>query len=381
MIVLGQTILPGRGVTRELGPILKKQSPSRIFLVTGRASYALSGAEAAIASAIASFETIRFSKFGSNLKLEEIAEGVRLFRDHRCDHVIGIGGGSVIDLAKAVSLLGPQPGEPSEYVTGNVLPTCGRTPSVMVPTTAGTGSESTPFSVIYIDGVKQSLSHEVMLPDYALVDPALTDSLPADVTACSGMDALCQGIESFWSVRSTETSRRLSAQAIKLALAGIVRAVNDPDEIVRDRMLQAANLSGQAISVARTTVAHAASYPLTSRYGIAHGHAVALLLPHLFEINAGTTQATLQDERGLGFVAAIMGELFEILGVDSAGEARSKLFRLMDQIGLTTRLSELGVQRVDLEAIAHQGVTSTRAGNNPRRIDEKCLLSLWREIL
>jgi alcohol dehydrogenase class IV len=323
---------------------------------------------------------VRFSEFGANLKLEEIVAGAALFSESACDYVIGIGGGSVLDLAKAVSLIGVQPDDPARYVTEQLAPTQDRVGTTMIPTTAGTGSESTHFSVIYVDGHKQSLSHQSMLPDTALVDPDLTDSLPPDVTACSGLDALCQAIESFWSNRSTSDSRKLSARAIRIIMANLERAVNAPTPEAREQMLIAANLSGQAINVARTTAAHAASYPLTSRFGITHGHAVGLILPHLFGLNAAVTEASLQDERGLTFVHTIFAELLDSIGVGSAGEAKTELMDLMQRVHLSPRLSDFGVSRDQLEQVADGPINSARATNNPRRIGRDELALLYRSI-
>ncbi len=376
-----QTIHFGRGVVQELDPILSGRKPAGIFLVTGQGSYALSGAEAALAPILDSYRTVRFSDFGANLKLEEIVAGVNLFRESMCDYVIGVGGGSVIDLAKAVSILGAQPGEPASYVTEQKPPVAPRLGTTMIPTTAGTGSESTHFSVIYVSGVKQSLSHASMLPDFALVDPDLTDSLPPEVTACSGLDALCQAIESFWSNRSTEISRELSAEAIRIVMANLDRAVNAPTPETRDQMLTAASLSGQAIDVARTTAAHAASYPLTSAFGITHGHAVGLILVNLFEMNAAVTEDSLQDGRGLAFVRDTMAELFDLLGVASAAEARTMLMQLLRSINLSANLSDLGVSRDQLDSIAQHGINSARAVNNPRQIGREDLQRLYRAIL
>lgn len=375
-----QVIHVGRGVVRELGPILERHNPKRILLVTGQASYARSGAEAALAPIIEAYQTVRFSDFGANLKLEEIVAGVDLFRASACEYVIGIGGGSVIDLAKAVALIGPQSDGAARYVSEQVTPAVTRAGTTMIPTTAGTGSESTHFSVIYVNGVKQSLSHASMLADAALVDPDLTDSLPPDVTACSGLDALCQAIESFWSNRSTETSRSLSERAIRIIMANLEPAVKAPTSVIRDRMLTAANLSGQAINIARTTAAHAASYPLTSRFGLTHGHAVGLILSHLFELNAAVTEASLQDQRGLDFVQNILGQLFDVLGVESAGEARQLFLGLIKRINLSQRLSELGVSRDQLDLIAENGCNSARGMNNPRHVNQEDLRSLYQAI-
>lgn len=376
-----QQIISGRGASLGLGQLLGDKSPRSIFLVTGQGSYAASGAERAMAASVAKYTPVRFSDFGSNLLLSEIVEGVRICRQHACDFVVGIGGGSVIDMAKAVSLLKTQSAEPEEYVIGEAELTPRRTGSIMIPTTAGTGSESTHFSVIYVNGSKYSLADLSMLPDVAVLDPALSDSLPPHVTACSGLDALCQGIESFWSIRSTESSRDLSARAIRLCLSNIERAVGHPDEAARDNMLTAANLSGRAINMARTTVAHAASYPLTSRYGITHGQAVALFLPHLllFNCEADATQVT--DRRGHDFVSERLADLVNMLGAGSPPEARDNLMHLIDSLGLETRLSQFGIAAEALDSLTGECLASDRSQNNPVTISKDDMRTILQTML
>lgn len=364
----GQVIISGRGSCRRLGEMLSERRPKHILLVTGKASYAISGAEDAMATALSAHRHVRFSAFGSNLQLSEVLKGTAVFRQHDCDLVVGIGGGSVIDMAKAAALLGPQPDDLTydiglRFLSGEPA-TMASAPTIIIPTTAGTGSESTHFSVIYVEHAKRSLAHESMLPSIAILDPDLTDSMPPDITACTGLDALCQAVESFWSVRSTESSRALSRQAIEICVANLVLAVDNPTVSVRDRMVRAANLSGQAIALARTTAAHAASYPLSARYGIPHGHAVALFLPYMFYHNCVAGDDLITDSRGPAFVRDRMNELLALMQVDSPRAARDWLINLIATVGLETRLSQLGVKASAISMLAEECCASDRARNN-----------------
>src|SRR3712207_9423070 len=132
---------------------------------------------------------------------------------------MGVGGGTALDIAKSVRLLAAQGSDPRRCVTGAEPITARGVPLIAVPTTAGSGSEATQFAVVYIDGVKHSLDHPWVRPDYSVVDPALSLGLPAAIAASTGMDALAHAIESYWSVRSTDESRRYAADAISLAMA------------------------------------------------------------------------------------------------------------------------------------------------------------------
>lgn len=372
-----QIVFAGYGSTKNLSALLEQFSPQKIFLVTGRNSYEQSGAADRIQPILGETAQVRFFDFEINPTLVDIEKGLELFKKENCDFIIGVGGGSVMDIAKAIAFLFSQQAVPEDVVKGVVALTPRRIPIVMIPTTAGSGSESTQFSVVYIDGKKFSLTHESLLPDFAILDPTFTLSLPSYTTACSGIDALCQGIESLWSVNSTKNSRLLSLRSIKLAVSNLAKAVNEPDEDSREEMLKASNLAGCAINVARTTAAHSVSYPLTSIFGIVHGHAVALTLPNFIEFNSGICRENCQDRRGVRFVQDRMRELADALGVPSPKAGREKIIDLMQQIQLQTRLSKLGIVEGDLEVVVKNGFNPQRIINNPRKISATDL----REIL
>ena len=265
-----------------------------------------------------------------NPTVGDVEKGISCFKSKMCDFVIGIGGGSAIDVAKAVSLLATNNGKPEDFINEPKMLNDRSVPTVIIPTTAGTGSESTHFSVLYIGKTKHSLAHHSMLPDVAILDPVFTKSLSPRITACTGMDALCQGIEAFWSVNSTEESREYSRKAIQLALSNIKSAVNNPDSNSRQNMLFASNFAGRAINIAMTTAAHAVSYPFTSYFNVPHGLAVALTLPYFIEFNYDVSPDTLNDKRGVEFVRNKMDELVEIIGVDTVSQAKEKMCLLME---------------------------------------------------
>jgi len=271
-----------------------------------------------------------------------------------------------MDTAKAIALLANQSGEPIEYITGRREPSPRNTPTVMIPTTIGSGSESTRFCVVYVDGVKHSLDHASVLPDHALLDPRLVVSLSSAVAASSGIDTVCQAMESYWAVQATGESREFARRALSLARPNLVEAVRDPQSESRARMLLAANYAGRAINISRTTAAHAMSYPLTVRFGLAHGHAVALTLPYLVEFNGAVTAETAQPGVRAETARRSIQELCDLLEVKSPAAAREWVHGLMRQIGLETRLSRLGVDRDGLEQLISDGFDGRRAVNNPR---------------
>ena len=362
----------------NLKKILPKHNPKNIFLVTGKASYEKCGAKKIIDPILSNYDIIHFSDLNVNPKLVDIENGIKLFKENNCDFVIVVGGGSVMDVAKSINILVANDGKPEDYV--NKKMTIGNKGKILVaiPTTSGSGSEATKFSVIYIDKTKYSLEHEFILPDYAIVDTQFTISLPKNITACTGVDALCQGIESYWSINSTDESKGYAKEAIKLVMKNLNSVVNNPSEQLRESMSKAAHLAGKAINISKTTSCHAISYPITAYFNVPHGHAVALTLAQMLVYNSQITEDELLDKRGVKYVKDMINEIVNMLDAENVEEASEKITFLMKRIGLNTKLSYLGIKtREDIEMVIRNGFNPDRVKNNPRKLTEGAL----REIL
>lgn len=359
----------GRGAVSNLKSILESHSPRSIFLVTGKGSYEGCGAKAAMEELLSGHQYVHFSDFNPNPQLDEIERGIDIYNENACDMVIAVGGGSVIDVGKSVNVLAEQSNFPELCVKDSGLIEVKGNPLVAIPTTAGSGSEATHFAVVYIgegkDKTKYSLAHEFVLPDYAIIDPNFTNSLLGHIAASTGMDALGQAIESYWSVNSTDESRAYANRAISLAITNIGATVNIPEYTSRGAMAEAANLAGKAINISKTTAPHAMSYKFTSLCGIPHGHAVGLTLGSVLVHNAGVTEADCNDSRGVEYVRKTIGEIVSMLGCDSPEEVKDRLTSLMEYIGLDPRLSKNGVTRDDVESVV-AGINPERLKNNPR---------------
>ena len=285
-----------------------------------------------------------------------------------------------MDIAKLVNVLSHQPEEVVDYVVDKKPLVNQGLPLVAIPTTSGSGSEATKFAVIYIDQVKFSLSHEYLLPSYAIVDPELTYSLPAKSAAASGMDALSQAVESFWSVRSTEESRELAEKAIKMILNALERSL-DGALHAKGQMALAAHLAGKAINMTTTTAPHALSYYLTTYFKIPHGHAVALILGEMLVINAQPTTDNLSPELNYVQYLVQIKTLFLLMGGDCAQACRDQWYNLMRNIGLETSLFQAGgVTREDLSPIV-DSVNMERLQNNPVRLSADDLHALLSRLL
>jgi alcohol dehydrogenase len=331
----------------QLIKIVKREASVQIFLVTGKSSFDRSPAKDIILKNIKKTNISRFSDFSPNVKIEEAIEGCRRFHAVGAETILAVGGGSVIDMAKIISAGARDKKNLLQIIKGQ-RDIESNTKLYCAPTTAGSGSEATHFAVVYIDGQKHSFDHEKLLPKSVAVDPSLSSSMPPYLTACSGFDALSQAIEAYWSKSSNPTSRKLSEQSIALLLPNICDAVHSPNAKTRAMMAEGSHLAGKAINISKTTAPHALSYYLTSKFSIAHGHAVALLLGHFFLINEKKSP----------------NELYSILGLTSARECCDFWYDLMRQCALETNLARLGVTQRYAQEMA-LSVNVERLNNNP----------------
>lgn len=344
---------------------------TRVFLVTGKQSFVDSGAKEALSSVLQASTVTHFSGFTPNPNIEDVETGLTLFQSARYDVVLAVGGGSAIDVAKAIRILAAQPDYTRERVRNNQLPQQPGNLFVAVPTTAGSGAEATHFAVVYEGSRKYSLASPAAVPDIVVLDPQLTASLPPNITAESGIDAITQAIEAYWSTGSTEESRLFSRKAIRLLLPAIESAVKAPSDQARAAMLEGAHLAGQAINIAKTTACHALSYGLTALHGVPHGQAVCVTLPQMIVFNAAVTAADCQDVRGASFVTSRLGEIYRMLGAQNADEAAANIEQLITAIGLESRLPGI---RLDEKLLA--AVEPNRLANNPRSVSNQDIVRM-----
>ena len=371
----------GYNSIKNLKEILSKHNLKNIFLVTGKASYEQCGAKMAIEPHLEGYNAINFHDFEVNPKLEDIEAGINIFRKNNCDFVIAVGGGSVMDIAKSINVLAANDGKSVYYIEKKKNIENKGKALVAIPTTAGSGSEATKFAVIYINKTKYSLDHGFMLPDYSIVDPQFTINLPKNIAASTGMDALCQAIESYWSVNSTEESKIYAGEAIRLAIRNLADAANNPSRKSKEAMSKSAHLAGKAINISKTTACHSISYPITSYFNVPHGHAVALTISQMLIYNSQVAEDDILDKRGTAYVNRAIGEILDLLGVKTAAMGSEKIISLMKEIGLNTKLSEMGINTAkDIGLILKNGFNPDRVKNNPRRLNEGSLRRILEAI-
>ncbi len=363
--------------------ILDFHKPRSVLLLCGNTSYEICGAKSVLDPQLDGYKVHALSGFHKRVLLEDLQKAVDAVKNNNCDFILAVGGGTVMDIAKTAALLSSEKMPLQDYIKGSRIPERKSIIRLLIPTTAGTGAEITPFAVVYIDKIKNSFVHPLMRPDYVIIAPELTNTLNPKITAETGCDALSQAIEGFWSVRATQESRRYSAEAINLILDNFVVAVNHPTYESRTAMLKAANLSGKSIAIARTTSAHALSYPLTAYHNIPHGHAVMLTLPYFFPINDNVNEENIQNKSNLTVqeVKNVMKKLHALLGVQNAEEAKKMLLRLMDCLNLEQRMSRLGIKAHDVSNLITNAFNPQRVLNNPVRISEKMVKNIFDTII
>ena len=209
-------LLSGIGSLSQLSDIRAEFNAKTIMIVTGKASYAASGAKSLVDAALKDDTVVQFSDFDVNPKIEDAERGVALAIETRVDLIIGIGGGSVMDMAKLMKAFYTAPEKSKELAKGELVMTDPSIPLVLIPTTTGSGSEATHFAVVYIGLDKYSLASQLLLPDGVILDGSLIASASPYQMACNGLDALAQAIESAWAAGSTKQSREYSFRAVSL---------------------------------------------------------------------------------------------------------------------------------------------------------------------
>lgn len=317
---------------------------------------------------------VTFSDFTPNPLYEDVCKGVELFHSENCDTILAVGGGSSIDVAKCIKLYCKMATDKiyleQEYKdTGVKL--------IAIPTTAGTGSESTRYAVIYYDGKKQSVTHDSIIPDVAILEPKVLKTLPLYQKKCTMLDALCQGIESWWSVNSTDESKEYSKIAVETIMKWWHEYIFDNTDESAVHIMEAANYAGRAINITQTTAPHAFSYKITSMYGLPHGHAVAVCLPIIWEQMLRNMDKCV-DGRGKEYVLKTFHSISESIGYARCEESVEFFFELLNQLEIDNPTSSNKEQ--DLKELS-QSVNPIRLRNNPISFGLEDIVSIYARVL
>jgi alcohol dehydrogenase len=358
----------GRGAISGLGGLARESGAEKFLLVADPALES----HGIIQKALAALNEVgmtgeAFQGVEPEPYLDNAEEAAALGRAVEANLVIGLGGGSAMDTAKAAAILLTNDGKAEEYIGLDKVEFPGAA-TIMVPTTAGTGAEVT-FTGVFTNRqtkAKGGINSPYLFPDIALLDPELTLPLPPGVTAATGMDALTHAIESVTSRSSTIFTEALAFAAVRLIADNLRQAVFHGDDIeARENMLMGSLLAGLALADAGVGAAHALAYPLGGNYRIPHGLANAILIPHVMEFNAPAA------EKQFAAIARAMGEPVDGLPARRAADAAVDAVRMLCyDIGIPSSLSQIGVPAEDIPMLVEGALKVTRpVENNPRKLE------------
>lgn len=372
------SIIAGAGSIRRLAETAGRLLGPRVLLVSDKGLVAaglLEPARAALEAA--GIATALFDGVAADPPEQNIADGVAAAREFRATGVLGLGGGSPMDVAKLIALVAGG-GETLADIYGVGLAKGPRLPLVLVPTTAGTGSEVTPIAIVTTgEAEKKGVVSPLLLPDAAILDADLTLGLPPHVTAATGIDAMVHAIEAFTSASPNRNpvSCALAQEALRLLGANLQEAVhNGRNAAARGAMLLGSLLAGQAFANSPVAAVHALAYPLGGHYHIPHGLSNALVLPHVLRFNLPAASA---------LYAELAPHAFPQLA-DTPAEKRGEAFivaleGLSVAVGLPQRLREMKIGENALAMLATDAMKQTRLlVNNPRPLTEADALAIYR---
>ncbi|MGE5528607.1 MAG: iron-containing alcohol dehydrogenase family protein [Patescibacteria group bacterium] len=366
----------GAGCRKDL-PGIVRPFGRRVLLVTGEGPL-LQKAEALAASLIeAGLETVVLPAVAAEPTLETVERVIAAAREAEAEVLVGLGGGSCLDTAKAAAGIAPTGRETAVFFGGAEADAPGL-PWVAVPTTAGSGAEVTPNAVLIDPStrVKQSIRSRFFAARAAVVDPELALDLPPAQTAYSGMDALSHAVEAFTSRGANDLTDILALEAARLIVEALPRAHRDGADLeARAALAKASLIAGIALANARLGAVHGLAHPIGSLYGLPHGLVCAVLLPHVMRLNLRVSYAK-YARLAEAWGAASSGDIF-----DRAAAAIRHLLGLNRRLGIPANLAGLGLVEKDLAWIVEQTLPSGSLAANPRPLDRGELIEALRENL
>ncbi|MBA1334604.1 MAG: alcohol dehydrogenase [Firmicutes bacterium] len=357
----------GTGIVEQLNEKVRKLGGKKVFIITDEGVL-----KAGLLERVKKPLAEGGIKFGCYTKVipeppvEQIQEIVNEVKDGGYDLLVGLGGGSSLDVTKVVSVIVTNGGAIGDYIGTDMVKKPGIA-KILIPTTSGTGSEATNIAIL--TDVKEELKKGVVSPylfaDIALVDPSLTFTVPPKITANTGMDALIHAIEAFIAKKSNAFTDCIALEAIKLISDNLRTAVTDGENVeARYNMSLGSLMAGIAFGNAGVGAVHALAYPLGGQFHIAHGMANTLMLRYVMEYNVVSRMAKFKE------IATAMGENVEGLSPrEAAQKAIDAMIGLAEDIGVPTKLRQVDIPKEAIPKLAEAGIKVTRLlSNNPRKL-------------
>ncbi len=374
-----QAIITGSGSSEQVGEELKKLNLKKALIVTDQNQVKLGIINGALASLRKSGVAYAiYDGVNSEPVVEHVQEGLKAFRENKCDCLLAIGGGSPMDTAKAISVMASNPGSIENYMGLGKVPQKGR-PVIAMPTTAGTGSEVTPFTIITDTGrdVKMLIGSPFLMPEIAIVDPQLTVLLPPDVTAATGIDALTHAIEAYVSVKAQAISDIFCLAAIELIAGNLGKAWSDGKDLeVREKTMMGALMAGIAFSNSSVALVHGMARPIGAYFHVRHGASNAALLGTVMEFSLeGNPARYARIAQAMGVETKALSEMA------AAKQGAETVKKLIKDIRIPS-LRELGVDKARLEQLAPKmsddAIASGSPANNPRQATREEIIELYK---
>lgn len=329
---------------KEFKDLIKQLNPNKIFFVCS-ADYDRYGYRKALDGL--DIRSVAFTEFEPCPEVSSVKKGVDVFKQNNCDFIVAVGGGSAIDVAKAIKLFAESDVE-----------------ILAVPTTAGTGAEVTRFSVLYNNGDKDSVRSWEIIPEYQIFDYTTLESLPYIQRVVTGLDAFTHAVEAYWSKDATDESREYSAEALELFNDNFEKYLAD-DKSSYESMMKCSELAGRAINIAQTTACHAFSYKLHKLKGFYHGQAVAVCLVYIWKYMLEQNSDDVELEMLLAETEIVSGYTPE------------KLEGLLSQLGL---LDDLTMTAEQLDETVN-GVNVNRLSNHPVAFADSDINNIYKSFI
>ncbi|QIZ75697.1 iron-containing alcohol dehydrogenase family protein [Ferrimonas lipolytica] len=368
----------GEYCVSQLGDALQELGAQHVMLVTDRNIHQLglvSGCESAIT--LAGIELTLFADVNGEPDSKLVRQGYATLQQCQADFILGVGGGSALDCAKAIAVIGDHYGPLSELKVGGV---CSRRVGLgAIPTTAGTGSEATDITVIFdqTQKIKVPIKGPALVPDLALLDPTLMSGVPAAITAATGLDALTHAVESYVSIQSNPLSRAYAYHAMQSIFHTLPKVVGyGQDLALRGQMAVASFKAGLAFSNSGLGLTHAIAHQIGARYHLAHGVANAILLPYVMQFNA------LCCQHEYAHIATALGVSRDAMTERERCQAAiDAIKQLADDLGLPNQLASVGVTVQDLPLLAEQAMQDICLQGNPRQVEQAQIEQLIRQAI
>lgn len=351
----------------DLKKIIVNSFFKRILVISGKKSYLSSGVNKLLDKVLKKKENYLFLKQNPYPEINELNQIINYIKKIKPDLIIAAGGGSVIDYAKIANIIHIEKDLKKKIITSNYGKIKKFCKLLALPTTAGSGAEVTSNAVIYIGKIKFSVESELLKPDFFIIAPELIFNSKKKLKASAGFDAISQAIESIISKKSTKESVDFALKSLKISLKYYLEHLKKPTMDNSYKMCLAANFSGRAISISKTTAPHALSYPFTSHFGISHGHAVSLTLNDFLSfnfrnINISECNFDLKNR---------YKKLFNVSKTSNIEDLNSLIKKIKFKANLENNFSKLGINIKESLPKILSGVNEQRLSNNPVKIGKE----------